>query len=81
MPLAFVLGVDSLSILFNHRSFQKPDPFSVGFRFSGKIWIPGLGMGNVPLDILGDPKIGPPVFEVRISWYSLLFFFFFCSLF
>ena len=25
------LGVDSLSILFNHRSFQKPDPFPLGF--------------------------------------------------
>ena len=29
---AAILGVDSLSILFNHRSFQKPDPFSLGFR-------------------------------------------------
>ena len=26
------LGGDSFSILFNHRSFQKPDPFSLGFR-------------------------------------------------
>ena len=25
------VGVDSLSILFNHRSFQKPDPFPLGF--------------------------------------------------
>ena len=25
------VGVDCLSILFNHRSFQKPDPFSLGF--------------------------------------------------
>ena len=31
------LGLDSFSILFNHRSFQSPDPFSLGFcRFSGK---------------------------------------------
>ena len=31
------LGGDSLSILFNHRAFQKPDPFSLGFRrFSRK---------------------------------------------
>ena len=36
-----VLGVDSLAILFNHRSFRKPDPFSPGFRrFSRKIRIP-----------------------------------------
>ena len=26
------VGFDSLSILFNHRSFQKPDPFSLGFK-------------------------------------------------
>ena len=31
-----ILGVDSLSILFNHRSFQKPDPFSIGFRRSSR---------------------------------------------
>ena len=32
-----VLGVVSFSILFNHRSFRKPDPFSLGFwRFSRK---------------------------------------------
>ena len=30
------LGVDSFSILFNHRSFQKADPFSLGWRFSRK---------------------------------------------
>ena len=27
---ANVLGLDSLSILFNHRSFQKSDPFFPG---------------------------------------------------
>ena len=41
-----VLGVQSLSIPFNHRSFQKPDPFSLGFwRFSRtKNGIPGFRM-------------------------------------
>ena len=26
------LRVDSLSIFFDHRSFIKPDPFSLGFK-------------------------------------------------
>ena len=30
---ALVLGLDSLSILFNHRSFQKPGPFPLSFRW------------------------------------------------
>ena len=25
------LGVDSISVLFNHRSFRRPDPFYPGF--------------------------------------------------
>ena len=36
------LELHSFSILFNHRSFQKPDPFCLGFRrLSRKIRIPG----------------------------------------
>ena len=30
--MAMFLRVDSFSILFNHPSFQKPDPCSVGFK-------------------------------------------------
>ena len=38
-------------ILFNHRSFQKSDPFALGYwRFSRKIRIYGFRMGKVPLE-------------------------------
>ena len=45
-PTPTFLVVDSLSILFSHRSFQKPDRhFPQGFWwFSRKIRIPGLRM-------------------------------------
>ena len=44
-------------VLFNHRSFIKPDPFSLGVRrFSGKIRIPGFGMGKAPLECLESLK-------------------------
>ena len=33
---AAILGLDSFSILFNHRSFQKPHPFSLGFWRSSR---------------------------------------------
>ena len=41
------LGVASSSILFNHRSCQQPDPFSLGFRrFSRRI--PGKNGKGIP---------------------------------
>ena len=37
-----ILGVDSFSILSNHRSFREPDPFSLGVRrLSRKTGMPG----------------------------------------
>ena len=50
------LSVDSFSILFNHGSFQKPDPFSLGFwRFSRKI--PGKnGEGTPRIVACADPS-------------------------
>ena len=48
------LGVDSSSILFNHRSFQKADPFSLGFRrFSRKIRSPWVQNGEGTPRLLG----------------------------
>ena len=47
LPLrSLVLGVDSLSILFSHRSFPQPDPFPqvVFLWFSRKIRIRGFRM-------------------------------------
>ena len=39
------LGVDSFSIIFNHPSFQKPDPFPLVVSwFPEKIRIPGFRM-------------------------------------
>ena len=46
------LGVDSSSVLFNHPSFQKADPFSMGFRRFRKIRIPGFRMFS-----LGKPEV------------------------
>ena len=40
-----------LHSFFNHRLFQKPDPFLLGFGwFPEKIRIPGFRMGKLPLD-------------------------------
>ena len=45
-----LLGVDSLLIIFNHRSFQKP--IAVSPRFSVVFWKEGCleRMGKVPLE-------------------------------
>ena len=45
MLILRIVGVDSDSILFNHRSYQKPDLFSSAFLVvSRKIRIPGFRM-------------------------------------
>ena len=41
------IGIDSFSIIFNHRSFQKPDPCSLHFRRFLETRIPGK-VGKVP---------------------------------
>ena len=57
--------VDSFSIIFNHRPFQKPDPVSLKFRrFSRKTRIPGKH-GEGTLDFfLGGPLRDPHPHEV-----------------
>ena len=46
-----VLGVDSMSILFNHRSFQKPDPFPCIFDGFLRRFGPVERMGKAPLEL------------------------------
>ena len=41
----------SLTILFNHRSFQKPDPFSMGFRGVSRE-NPGKRVGKVAVEMV-----------------------------
>ena len=52
------LGVDSVSILFNHPSFQQPDPFSLKFRrFSRKKDPWKEWTWKVPLETGFDPRL------------------------
>ena len=51
-----VPGVDSLSILFDHRSFRKPAVFPGSLEVSGKIRIPrkNFEMEGTPRIVLLD---------------------------
>ena len=52
-PKGPIPGVDSLSMLFSHRSFQQPIAISSGFLAVLERRIPGKNGGKLPLEPCG----------------------------